>query len=122
MSNSKIDIKSMNLAELTEFVASIGEKAFRAKQIYQWLHVKQVASFDEMTNLPKALLEQYGIFEDSRENLDCLLPEAVVAREETRYGGVRALVRRDLAPAGFRMEKPSVEDIILFLVKGAKNR
>ena len=68
------------------------------------------------------LLEEYGIFEDSRENLDCLMPEAVVAREETRYGGVRALVRRDLAPAGFRMEKPSVEDIILFLVKGAKNR
>ena len=68
------------------------------------------------------LLEEYGIFEDSRENLDCLMPEAIVAREETRYGGVRALVRRDLSPAGFRMEKPSVEDIILFLVKGAKNR
>ena len=68
------------------------------------------------------LLEEYGIFEDSRENLDCLMPEAIVAREETRYGGVRALVRRDLAPAGFRMEKPTVEDIILFLVKGAKNR
>ena len=67
------------------------------------------------------LLEEYGIFEDSRENLDCLMPEAVVAREETRYGGVRALVKRDLAPAGFRMEKPTVEDIILFLVKGAKN-
>ena len=68
------------------------------------------------------LLEEYGIFEDSRENLDCLMPEAIVAREETRYGGVRALVRRDLAPAGFRMEKPSVEDVVLFLVKGAKNR
>ena len=66
------------------------------------------------------LLEQYGIFEDSRENLDCLQPEAIVAREENRYGGVRALVRRDLAPAGFQLEKPSVEDIVLFLVKGAK--
>ncbi len=68
------------------------------------------------------LLEQYGIFEDSRENLDCLQPEAIVAREETRYGGVRALIKRDLAPAGFQLEKPSVEDIVLFLVKGAKNR
>ena len=68
------------------------------------------------------LLEQYGIFEDSKENLDCLQPEAIVAREETRYGGVRALVRRDLAPAGFQLEKPSVEDIVLFLVKGAKRR
>ena len=68
------------------------------------------------------LLEQYGIFEDSKENLDCLQPEAIVAREENRYGGVRALVRRDLSPAGFQLEKPSVEDIVLFLVKGAKTR
>ena len=68
------------------------------------------------------LLEQYGIFEDSKENLDCLQPEAIVAREENRYGGVRALVKRDLAPAGFQLEKPSVEDIVLFLVKGAKRR
>ena len=66
------------------------------------------------------LLEQYGIFEDSRENLDCLQPEAIVAREENRYGGVRALVKRDLAPAGFGLEKPTVEDVVLFLVKGAK--
>ena len=68
------------------------------------------------------LLEHYGIFEDSRENLDCLQPEAIVAREESRYGGVRALVKRDLAPTGFRLEKPTVEDVVLFLVKGAKNR
>lgn len=53
MSNEKIDIKSMNLAELTEFVAGIGEKAFRAKQLYQWLHVKQVYAFSDMTNLSK---------------------------------------------------------------------
>ena len=58
MSNSKIDIKSMNLVELTEFVASIGEKAFRAKQLYQWLHVKQVYAFDDMTNLSKAFREK----------------------------------------------------------------
>lgn len=58
MSNSKIDIKSVNLAELTEFVASIGEKAFRAKQLYQWLHVKQVYAFDDMTNLSKAFREK----------------------------------------------------------------
>ena len=68
------------------------------------------------------LLEQYGFFEDSREDLDCLQPEAIVAREESRYGGVRALVKRDLAPTGFRLEKPTVEDVVLFLVKGAKNR
>ena len=51
-----------------------------------------------------------------------MMREAVVVRAEPRCGGVRALVKRDLAPAGFRMEKPSVEDVVLFLVKGAKNR
>ena len=35
-----------------------GEKAFRAKQVYQWLHVKQVDTFDEMTNLSKAFREK----------------------------------------------------------------
>ena len=58
MSNDKIDIKSMNLAELTELVAGIGEKAFRAKQLYQWLHVKQVYAFFDMTNLSKAFREK----------------------------------------------------------------
>ena len=68
------------------------------------------------------LLEEYGIFTDSAEQLECLQPEAIVAREPNGYGGVRALIKRDLAPAGFQLEKPSVEDIVLFLVKGAKNR
>ena len=48
------------------------------------------------------------------------MPEAIVARESSGYGGVRALVRRELAPSGFQLERPTVEDIILFLVKGAK--
>lgn len=54
----KIDIKSMNLRELTAFIEELGEKGFRAKQIYQWLHVKQVCSFDEMTNISKSLIEK----------------------------------------------------------------
>ena len=67
-----------------------------------------------------ALLERYGIFNDTAEQAEALMPEAVAARETTPYGGVRALVRRDLAPAGFRLEKPTIEDIILFLAKGER--
>lgn len=55
--SEKIDIKSMNLKELIGFMEEIGEKAFRAKQIYQWIHEKQVDSFDEMTNISKKLIE-----------------------------------------------------------------
>lgn len=54
----KTDIRSLNLKELTVFMEQLGEKAFRAKQIYQWLHGKQAASFEEMTNIPKVLIEK----------------------------------------------------------------
>lgn len=55
---NKTDIKSMNLRELTAYIEELGEKGFRAKQIYQWIHVKQVSSFDEMTNVSKNLIEK----------------------------------------------------------------
>ena len=65
-----------------------------------------------------ALLERYGILNDTAEQAEALRPEAIAAKTATPYGGVRALVRRDLAPAGFQLEKPTIEDIILFLAKG----
>ena len=47
----KIDIKSLDLPELTEQILALGEPKFRAKQIFEWLHQKQVLSFSEMTNI-----------------------------------------------------------------------
>ena len=55
---SKKDICSYNYDELKEEMLVIGEKAFRSKQIYEWLHVKLADDFDEMTNLSKALREK----------------------------------------------------------------
>ena len=49
------DIKSMNIDELTEYMDSLGEKPFRAKQLYEWMHVHLARSYDEMTNLSKVL-------------------------------------------------------------------
>ena len=54
----KKDIKSLNLEQLTEELLAIGEKKFRAKQIYSWIHEKLVDSFEEMTNLSKDLREK----------------------------------------------------------------
>ena len=51
----KKDIVSYNYDELQDEIKSIGEKPFRAKQIYAWLHEKLAEEFDEMTNLSKAL-------------------------------------------------------------------
>lgn len=56
--SEKIDIKSFNLQELTEYMVSRNEKAFRAKQIYEWMHVKHVDGFEDMTNISKKLKEE----------------------------------------------------------------
>ena len=52
-----MDIKSMSLQELEIIIKEKGEKAFRAKQIYQWIHQKQVSSYEEMSNIPLKLRE-----------------------------------------------------------------
>ncbi len=59
------DIKSMTLPELQEEIGRLGEKRFRAGQIYGWMHEKLADSFQEMTNLSKELRErlerEYGL-------------------------------------------------------------
>ena len=52
------DIKSMTVDELKELVTALGDKPFRAKQIYSWLHEHLVTSWDEMTNLSRGLREK----------------------------------------------------------------
>ena len=51
----KLDIKSLLLPELEEQICRMGEKKFRAKQIYGWLHQQKAVSFAEMGNLPLSL-------------------------------------------------------------------
>lgn len=52
-----MDIKSMTLTELTEYITELGYPKFRAKQIYDWCHVKVVRDVEEMKNLPKDMKE-----------------------------------------------------------------
>ena len=54
----KKDIASYTFQELEEEMKLSGEKGFRAKQIYEWIHVKMAESFGEMTNLSKTLREK----------------------------------------------------------------
>ena len=53
-----MDLKSMTLQEMQEYMESIGEKKFRAKQIYEWFHKHLALSLDEMNNVPKKLKEK----------------------------------------------------------------
>lgn len=58
----KKNIKSLNLEELTNFFLANNQKAFRAKQVYEWLWKKQASSFQQMTNLSlplRNLLEKH---------------------------------------------------------------
>lgn len=76
----KKDILAYTYKQLSEEIEGLGEKHFRAKQVYEWLHVKLADSFDEMTNLSKAL----------REKLDdayIILPVEMLERQQSNLDG-----------------------------------
>lgn len=52
---SKKNIRHLNLDEIANYIEEIGEKKFRAKQVYEWLWQKHAHSFDDMTNLSKEM-------------------------------------------------------------------
>ncbi len=52
------DIRTLSLNQLQDYFESLGEKPFRAKQVYDWLWSKNLHSIDEMTNLSKTLREK----------------------------------------------------------------
>ena len=56
--NGKKDLKSMTLEEVTEEMAALGEKSFRAKQLFEWMHGRQAESFQNITTLSKGLRDR----------------------------------------------------------------
>ena len=66
MDQNKINIRSLTLEEIIDFLAKRGEKPFRAKQIWQWIWQRGVTDFNEMSNLSKntrELLENHFYFD-----------------------------------------------------------
>ena len=80
----KQDIKSMNLPELTAALAALGQPAFRARQVFSWLH-RGAASFAEMTNLPKDLRNRLD------ESYNITVPKVVRRQRSQRDGTVKYL-------------------------------
>ena len=74
MAEKKKNIRELSLEEMKSFFTEKGEKAFRAKQLYEWLWQKSARSFEEMTNLSKALRSML------EENF--VLPAVQVAEEQ----------------------------------------
>lgn len=80
-----IDLKSMTLPELRELLVSMGEPAFRGKQLFSWLS-RGAESFDEMKNLPLTLRERL------KETCTLTPPEAV-RKQESKDGTIKYLWR-----------------------------
>ena len=79
-----MNLKSQTLTELSALFKDMGEPAFRAKQVYKWLH-SGVRTYDEMTNIPQSLRRKLA------ESYPIYAPEAVRKQESARDGTIKYL-------------------------------
>ena len=99
----KTDIRSMTLAELETFVVeNLNDKKFRARQIYDWMHIKLVQDFDEMSNLSKDLRSRLS-------GMATLRPVEIADRLVSEIDGTRKYL--------FRMEDGSIIESVLMKYK-----
>jgi len=86
--NAKINLLDFHRHDMEAFFTSLGEKAFRASQVLQWIHQQGVADFDAMTNLSKALRARL------KEVGEIRVPEVVTA-QRSADGTRKWLLRLD---------------------------
>lgn len=85
--DQKTDMKSLTFEELKAALIDMGEKPFRAAQIYQWMHQKLAGSFDEMTNISAELKGKLA----ERFTYTCLMPVQV---QESKLDGTKKFLFR----------------------------
>ena len=85
--SGKVDIKSLDYSELTEYIVGMGEKKFRAAQLYEWMHKKLASGYDEMTNISEKLKER--LKEDTLYT--CLEPVRI---QESKLDGTKKYLFR----------------------------
>ncbi len=85
-SHTRPDIRTLTAEELNAVVAELGQPAFRAKQIAEWVFDKNVGSFDDMTNVPKALREQLS-------EQFCFATPTEVAKQVSKDGSRKYLLQ-----------------------------
>ena len=78
------NLKSMTQAEIADVLKELGQPAFRAKQVFTWLH-KGVRSYDEMTNLPKTLRDTLA------QQYPICAPEVVRKQQSQKDGTIKYL-------------------------------
>lgn len=85
MEDKRICLSDLPLPRLTEYMKELGQPAFRAKQIFSWIHRKLVTDFSAMTDQPKALLQIFA------ENCTLAAP-AIRRRQQSKDGTVKYLL------------------------------
>ncbi|MBL0141478.1 MAG: radical SAM protein [Betaproteobacteria bacterium] len=80
----RTNLLDFTLPALTDWFASLGEKPFRARQVFRWVHQRGVADFDEMTDLAKGLREKLGALAEVR-------PPAILSENRSTDGTVKWL-------------------------------
>lgn len=90
MSATRRDIRALSLEQLTEALTALGEKAFRAKQVHEWLWVKGAKNFGDMTNLSvplRALLEEHFTINHIHIDLEQRSSDGTVKNAVKLYDG-----------------------------------
>ena len=82
----KQDLKSMNYEEIAAALKEMGEPAFRAKQVFTWLH-RGVRRFDEMTDLPKQLRQKL------EDRYFITVPQIIRKQQSAKDGTIKYLWR-----------------------------
>lgn len=83
----KININNFTLNELEEYIVSLDEKKFHAKQIFKWLHKIGVTSFDEMTDISKSLRDKL------KEKTYILNMEIITCQKSKKDGTMKFLIK-----------------------------
>jgi len=86
---NKINISEYTEEELEEYILSLDEKKFHAKQIFKWLHRENVTSFDEMTDISKSLREKLN------ENTYIPNLQIITVQESKKDGTKKFLIKLD---------------------------
>lgn len=86
--DERVNLLGLTRSELEAFFADLGEKAFRASQVFKWLHQVGVDDFDAMTNLSKALRTKL-------HELACIKAPEVVTQQDSHDGSCKWVLRLD---------------------------
>lgn len=81
---NKTNLMGMPQAALETYIAELGEKPFRARQLMQWIHQRHATSFEEMTNISKKLREKL-------EDVACITLPEIISEQKSEDGTIKWL-------------------------------